>query len=50
MGVMMVGSAAVVVAMRAVDMDIQVIRVLKLAMDMMVLRVETVQVVILRLL
>jgi hypothetical protein len=49
MGVMMVGSAAVV-AMRAMSMNIQVVRVLKLAMDMVVLRVETVQGVILGLL
>lgn len=46
----MVGSAAVVVAVRAMSMDVQVIRVLELAMNMVVFGVETVQGVILGLL
>jgi hypothetical protein len=50
MSVVVMGSAAVVVAMRAVDVNVEVIRVFKFAVDMMVPRVETVQRVILGLL
>jgi hypothetical protein len=43
MSVVVMGSAAVVVPMRAVDVNVEVIRVFKFAVDMMVPRVETVQ-------
>lgn len=43
MSVVVMGSAAVVVAMRAVDVNVEVIRVFEFAVDMMVPCVETVQ-------
>lgn len=50
MSVVVMGSAAVVVAMRAVDVNVEVIRVFEFAVDMMVPDVETVQRILLWLL
>lgn len=50
MRVVVVSSTAMVIAMRAVNMDVEVVRILKLSVDVMMLLMETVDRIILRLL
>lgn len=50
MRVVVVSSTAMVIAMRAMNMDVEVVRILKLSVDVMVLLMGTVDRIILRLL